>query len=211
MSLILICILFYLIGSFPTAYLLVKFKYKKNLSDEGSGNVGARNTFHVTNSKLYGIIVLLIDFLKGLIPVLWFLKYSETVLNIDIDLVLIPSVFLLLGHNFSVWIKFKGGRGLATGAGMMVAINFSIVIIWLLIYSVLNKLIKNVHISSVIALVILPLPIIFLQGIIFDFNNPLLANITDKFQFLFSFCTSVCIVILMKHIEPILALLKKNN
>ncbi|HMS66202.1 MAG TPA: glycerol-3-phosphate acyltransferase [Ignavibacteria bacterium] len=209
MPLIFICVIFYLIGSFPTAYLLVKYKYKKNLTIEGSGNIGARNTFDVTHSKADGLIVLITDFLKGLLPVLWFLHYS----GYDPETVMIPSIFLLAGHNFSIWLKFKGGRGLATGAGIMVAVNFTLVIIWLLFYSISNLLVKNVHIACVIALVLLPLSIIFLQEKIYRFSNPVYSGISDQFQFLFSFCSAICIVILIKHIEPVMEIIqvKKKN
>ena len=207
MSLIIICIVFYLIGSFPTAYLLLKYKYKKNIINEGSGNVGARNTFDITNSKLDGALVLIADFLKGLIPVLWYLNYS----GYDIQMVVFPALFLLVGHNFSVWLKFKGGRGLATSAGIMVAVNFTLVILWLIFYFILDKLIRNVHISTVIALILLPLSIVFLQDFILKFNNPVLRSIEDPFSFLFSFCSAVCIIILMKHISPIMALIHKKT
>jgi len=207
MSLIIICIVFYLIGSFPTAYLLLKYKYKKNIINEGSGNVGARNTFDITNSKLDGALVLIADFLKGLIPVLWYLNYS----GFDIQMVVFPALFLLAGHNFSIWLKFKGGRGLATSAGIMVAVNFTLVILWLIFYFILDKLIRNVHISTVIALILLPLSIVFLQDFILKFNNPVLRSIEDPFSFLFSFCSAVCIIILMKHISPIMALIHKKS
>ena len=207
MSLIIICIVFYLIGSFPTAYLLLKYKYKKNIINEGSGNVGARNTFDITNSKLDGAIVLIADFLKGMIPVLWYLNYS----GYEIQMVVFPALFLLAGHNFSVWLKFKGGRGLATSAGIMVAVNFTLVILWLIFYFILDKLIRNVHISTVIALILLPLSIVFLQDFILKFNNPVLRSIEDPFSFLFSFCSAVCIIILMKHISPIMALIHKKT
>ena len=207
MSLIIICIIFYLIGSFPTAFLLLKYKYKKNIVNEGSGNVGARNTFDITNSKLDGALVLIADFLKGLIPVLWYLNYS----GYDIQMVVFPALFLLAGHNFSVWLKFKGGRGLATSAGIMVAVNFTLVILWLILYFILDKLIRNVHISTVIALILLPLSIVFLQDFILKFNNPVLRSIEDPFSFLFSFCSAVCIIILMKHISPIMALIHKKT
>lgn len=206
MSLIIISIIFYLIGSFPTAYILVKYKYRKNLTLEGSGNIGARNTFDVTHSKIDGIIVLVIDFLKGLLPVLWFLNYS----GLEPDLILIPSIFLLAGHNFSVFLKFKGGRGLATGAGIMVAINFMLVIIWLIFYSVAGIFIKNVHVACVVSLILLPLPVIFFQELIFQFNNPVFSGLNNQFQFLFSFCASICIIILVKHIEPVLELISKK-
>jgi glycerol-3-phosphate acyltransferase PlsY len=207
MSYFFVCLVFYLIGSFPTAYILVKLKYKKSITELGSGNVGARNTLDVTNSKSDGVIVLLIDFLKGALPVLLYLHYS----SFDPELIIIPALMLLAGHNFSIWLKFKGGRGLATASGIMTVINFTLIIIWLTLYFVLNKLIKNVHVSTVIALILLPLTIIIFQPVILKFNNPVFANIEDQFRFLFSFTSAISIVILLKHITPVLDLLKKNK
>ena len=207
MTLILICIVFYFIGSFPTAYLLVKLKYRKKITEEGSGNSGARNTFDVTKSISDGIIVLVTDFLKGLLPVLWYFNFS----NLETELIIFPSLFLLIGHNYSVWLKFKGGRGLSTAAGIMTAVNFILVILWLVFYFVLNKFIKNVHISTVIALIALPVSIVFLQNFILRFDNASLSGIEDQFQFLFSFCSSVCIIILLKHISPIIEIVNNKN
>ena len=206
MSLIIVCIVFYLIGSFPTAYLLVKYKYNKSILREGSGNAGARNTFDVTHSKLDGAVVLITDLLKGLLPVLWFINYS----GIDDSYVVFPSLFLLIGHNYSVWLKFKGGRGLSTAAGIMLAVNFTLVILWLFFCFIFYKLAKNIHIASAVALLLLPVSIIFLQDIILKFNNPELKNIDDPFRFLFSFCSSVCIVILLRHVSPVIQFLSKK-
>ena len=207
MSYFFVCLVFYLIGSFPTAYILVKLKYKKSITELGSGNVGARNTLDVTNSKSDGVIVLLIDFLKGALPVLLYLHYS----SFNPELIIIPALMLLAGHNFSIWLKFKGGRGLATASGIMAVINFTLIIIWLTLYFVLNKLIKNVHVSTVIALILLPLTFIIFQPVILKFNNPVFANIEDQFRFLFSFTSAISIVILLKHITPVLDLLKKSK
>ena len=148
MSFIFICFVFYLIGSLPTAYILVKLKHGKNISEEGSGNIGAMNTYDVTDSKSDGIIVLLIDLLKGFIPVIWFVNYS----GYDPEMILIPALFLLAGHNFSIW-----------------------------------------------------------QGLVFQFTNPALKNSESELTFLFSFCSAVCIIILFKHIEPVLTYLKNKK
>jgi glycerol-3-phosphate acyltransferase PlsY len=207
MGLVIVCIIFYLIGSLPTAYILVKLKHKKNLTIEGTGNIGARNTFDVTNSKLDGVIVLAIDFLKGFVPVLLFLKSTD----FAPELVMFPSLFLLIGHNYSVWLKFKGGRGLATAAGIMAVINFTLIILWLIFYFLLSRIIKDIHISTVIALIILPVSIIFLQDFILKFNYPSLHVLSNQFQFLFSFCSSICIIVLIKHINPVLEFFNKKH
>lgn len=203
---ILLCIAFYLIGSIPTAYILVKLKYKKNILNEGTGNIGARNTFDVTNSKLDGVTVLIVDFLKGLLPVLSLINNTKE----GLEFFIFPVLCLLIGHNYSIWLKFKGGRGLATGAGIMAAINFTLVILWLLFYFVSKAIFKNVHIACVIALIILPLSIIILKDFILRFNNSSMSLVGGTSE-LFAITSSVCIIILLKHIEPVLELLKKHS
>ena len=205
-SLIIVCIIFYFIGSFPTAYLLVKYKYRKSILKEGTGNVGASNTLDVTHSKADAAVVLLTDLFKGLFPVLWFINYS----GLDVSYVVFPSLCLLIGHNYSIWLKFKGGRGLSTAAGIMLAVNFTLVILWLVFCFIFYKLSKSVHIASAVALILLPVTIIFLQDFILKFNNPELKIIDDQFRFLFSFCSSVCIVILLRHVSPVIQFLSKK-
>lgn len=203
---ILLCIIFYLIGSIPTAYILVKYKYKKNLTLEGSGNIGARNTFDVTNSKTDGIIVLAVDFLKGFLPVLWLLGSVK----LEFSSLVFPILCIVIGHNYSVWLKFKGGRGLATGAGVMAAVNFTLVLLWLAFFFIAKALFKNVHISSVVALIILPLSIFILKELILNVNNSSVL-FEGGANDLFAFTSALCIIILLKHIEPVMEIFKKSS
>ncbi len=207
MSYAVVCIVFYLIGSIPAAYIVVKFRYKKDITTEGSGNVGARNTFAVTKSKLDGTIVLAIDFLKGLLPVIWFLSYSD----FFPQSILIPAASLVVGHNYSVWLKFKGGRGLATAAGIMIVINYLLVIIWLVTYFIFNLFIKNIHISTVIALLILPLTILVFPEFILKFTTVSVANISGSKIFLAELSAVISVIIMTKHIEPLRELIRNRK
>ena len=114
-----ILIICYLVGSFPTAYIILKKRHDKDITTEGTGNVGAMNSFDVTGSKTTGIIVFVIDFLKGAIPAFVF----GYIFQFPIQYIILPMIFIIIGHNYSVWLKLKGGRGLATSAGMVVIIN----------------------------------------------------------------------------------------
>src|SRR5438046_2843322 len=96
----------YFIGSIPVAYLLAKKRHDIDLRREGSGNIGARNVFEVTGNKRIGFAVLLLDMLKGIIPLL--------ILN-ELDycsMIPIAAVTIILGHCYPLWLKFHGGRGL---------------------------------------------------------------------------------------------------
>lgn len=197
---VLICIIFYLIGSFPTAYVVMKKKFGKDITKEGSGNVGAYNSFEVSNSKHIGIIVLVLDFLKGFIPAL----IMTRILEIPFFFSIIPLILLVFGHNFSVWLRFKGGMGLATSAGIFCALNFWIVIIWCLLYYPAYAIRKDITIGNVAATLLLPLIIVFLKPF-------LAAGYTQDFELLFAFSSSICLIILLKHIKPILKIIKDSK
>jgi len=203
-----LCLAYYLIGSIPTAYLILKCRHQLDIRNEGTGNVGAMNSYDVTGSKSTGIIVMLFDLFKGLIPALILLY----VLKLNLYFTIIPLVLLVLGHNFSVFIKFKGGRGLATGAGILLVMNFWIVILWLLFYFIIRKIKDNVHIATVIALVLIPLALIFGQDLIVPFSYG--YGVFGKeitFTLLFALSSSIVIVILLKHITPIFELITNHK
>lgn len=203
---ILICVTCYIIGSIPFAYLVVKKIHDKDVTKEGTGNVGAMNSYDITGSRTTGIIVLILDLLKGMIPVLVLML----VFKLSMSLIILPSILLVAGHNFSVFLKFKGGRGLATALGVMLVINFVTVLIWGLFYMIANKIKPNVHIATVAATILYTVPVIFFSRWINKFSyNPL--NEPDSNFLLFTFCASLSILILLKHIEPIQNLILNRN
>jgi glycerol-3-phosphate acyltransferase PlsY len=201
-----ICILFYLIGSIPFAYLILKFRHRKDITEEGSGNVGTMNAYETSGSKTSGVIVLLLDVVKGAVPVWWFLNYS----GLNPYFLLIPSFLIVLGHNFSIWLKFKGGRGLATAAGMMLIVNFILIAAWVIVFFLVFLVRRNIHIANVTATVLLPLLLVFFQDFFIDFSNPVISSLKSPFEFLFAFSSSVCLLILIRHIQPIIELINKK-
>ena len=203
-----LCILYYFIGSIPAAYLVLKFRHQLDIRKEGTGNVGAMNSYDVTGSKSTGLIVVIVDLLKGIIPTIILLY----VLKLNLYFTIIPLVLLVLGHNFSVFIKFKGGRGLATGAGVLLIVNFWLVVYWLLFYFIMKKIKDNVHIATVIALVLIPLALIFTQDLIVPFSYGYEAFGRElTFTLLFALSSSIVIVILLKHITPIFELITNHK
>ena len=107
----------FLIGSVPTAFWYAKYVHGLDIRQHGSGNIGATNSLRVLGKKA-GIIVLLIDLLKGLIPVLVARKLGFTPENI-----LLTGVFAVLGHLFSPFVGFKGGKGIATAFGVILGFS----------------------------------------------------------------------------------------
>lgn len=185
----------YLIGSIPTAYLVVKSTSDVDIRKAGSGNVGGRNALEVTGKKWVGAVVTVIDLLKGVLSVVLSLYLFEEKTT-AVAAAMFGSV---LGHCYPVWLKFHGGRGLATGAGSLFVTSWPWVFVWLALYFGWEKITKNVHAASVLALAGLPLlmwsiPEQWLITIIPDYFT------TAEF---FTAGTMVVAVCLSRHIEPL--------
>ncbi|MGB2867007.1 MAG: glycerol-3-phosphate acyltransferase [Bacteroidota bacterium] len=139
-------------GSFPTAYLLVRLKSGVDIRREGSGNVGGFNAFVVTSSKQTGFIVGIIDGVKGLVvAVAAGLLGGE---NFSIQAVALLAA--IIGHNYSIWLRFKGGRGLATGAGGFFAIGLSYTIVWCTTWLLVYLKSRNIMRGNLVAIVLTP-------------------------------------------------------
>ena len=153
----LIAIIFsYLLGSIPFGLILTKLFLKKDIRKIGSGNIGATNVLRSGN-KLIGYLTLFFDILKAVIPVVYIkLNYP--------DLIYISSLSVFLGHVFPIWLKFKGGKGVATYVGILFSINlilgFIFCISWLLVF----LLSKYSSLSSLVASLSVPLFIFFTNG-----------------------------------------------
>jgi len=201
-ELVLLCILFYLIGSVPVSYILFKRKTGKDLTKIGSGNLGALNTFESSGSKALGLTVLTVDFLKGFIPSFLMYQYS----GFSPSVYLLPVIFLVAGHNFNAWLKFKGGRGLATAAGISTAFSPVTLFIWCLLFIISFGIIRNVHFGNITASVLLPVVVYVLQPYIPGFDY----MIANHFGVYFPFLIIICLLILLKHIGPFLEMIKNK-
>lgn len=140
----------YIVGSFPTAFLLVgKFK-NLDITKNGSQNVGALNSYEVTESKLIGLSVLLIDALKGFLSVI----LPAWIFGPDFTIQMISLSFAVLSHCYNPWLKFKGGRGLATAAGGIFFIAPVIVVLWVLLWVISFLYKRHIHFSNFVASVL---------------------------------------------------------
>ena len=184
----------YFIGSFPTAYLLVKWKFRIDIRKAGSGNVGAMNAIDVTRSKLFGLLVLFIDLLKGVVAV----SLVAAVFSHDFWTVGIGGLGSIIGHNYSPWLNFRGGRGLATAAGVMFVLGWFIVALWCVIWSVSYAASRNIHVSNILALIISPIAIIAAPE---HYLNMLVDPHTGMGGFSY-FVVIVCMVVLLRHVQP---------
>ena len=146
-------IISYLMGSIPFGFILTKFFLKKDIRKIGSGNIGATNALR-TGNKLIGYSTLLLDVIKAILPVLY-VKINHP------ELIYIASLCAFLGHVFPVWLKFKGGKGVATYVGILFTINillgFIFCVSWLLIFLIS----KYSSLSSLIGSLTIPVYIFF--------------------------------------------------
>ena len=140
----------YFLGSIPFGYLLTKIFLQKDIREIGSGNIGATNVLR-TGNKYIGYATLLLDILKAIIPII-FVKFYY------IDYLYIASLCVFLGHVFPIWLKFKGGKGVATYVGILCCLNIylgiSFGIVWLISffifkYSSLSSLLGSLSIPIV--------------------------------------------------------------
>ena len=139
----------YISGSIPFGYLLTKFFLNKDVRKIGSGNIGATNVLR-TGSKMIGFSTLILDISKAVIPIILIKIYF-------VEYLYISSLCVFLGHVFPIWLKFKGGKGVATYVGILFCINvylgISFIIIWALIYFIF----KYSSLSSLIGSLSIPI------------------------------------------------------
>ena len=188
---LLLIILFYLIGSLPFALILTKLSGFGDIRNIGSGNIGATNVLR-TGNKLLAIIVLSLDILKGLIPYLIIHIYFN-------ELTLLNKIFLchfaIIGHIYPVWLKFKGGKGVATYIGFLFGLNPYIAISFLLIWLVVAYISKYSSLGSLVGIFVAPTYFIFIN---FNFNISI-------------FFIYLTFVIVIKHKENIKRLINKTE
>ena len=153
MEFLTIGIISYLMGSIPFGFILTKIFLKKDIREIGSGYIGATNALR-TGNKLIGYSTLLLDVVKAILPVIY-VKINHP------ELIYIASLCAFLGHVFPVWLKFKGGKGVATYVGILFTINiflgFIFCMSWLLVFLVS----KYSSLSSLIGSLTIPIYIFF--------------------------------------------------
>ena len=149
MEILLIGIICYLIGSIPFGFILTKIFLKKDIRDIGSGNIGATNALR-TGNKLIGYTTLFFDIIKAIIPIVYLkLNFPE--------FVYIGSLCVFLGHVFPVWLKFKGGKGVATYVGILFVLNVYFGLIFIISWLIIFGISKYSSLSSLIASISIPI------------------------------------------------------
>ncbi len=185
---VLVAVISYLIGSFPTAYVIGKYVKGVDILKSGTGNVGAMNAYEVTGSGTIGIAVGAIDILKGLVVTL--------LANFGPGYQMVAAFFAVLGHNYSVFLKFRGGRGLATAAGAFLIIQPISVAVYLLVYFGLRAAKLKLYISSVCAILIAGIPLL---------TKEVAGPLNETFALL------ILLAVLSRHFFPLLRELRHES
>ena len=149
MEYVLVGIASYLMGSIPFGFILTKAFLKKDIREIGSGNIGATNALR-TGNKLVGYTTLILDIAKAVIPVIYVkINFPE--------LIYIASLCAFLGHVFPMWLKFKGGKGVATYVGILFSINIILGIIFVACWGVVFLASKYSSLSSILGTLSIPI------------------------------------------------------
>lgn len=187
----------YLLGAIPTSVWVGKIFYKKDVRDFGSGNAGATNTFRVLGKKA-GIPVLIFDILKGWTAV-YLSNYSEYTFHSDgfINLQVILVISAVIGHIFPIYAGFRGGKGVATLLGAVVAIHPYSALIAIIIFLISLLISKYVSLSSMLA------------GIAFSLLITLLFKETNTTLIIFSI--AIAVLLLFTHRKNIKRLIKNEE
>jgi len=191
-------ILAYLIGSTPTALIVSKSFFNIDIRDYGSGNMGATNTFRVLGPK-FGTVVMIGDMLKGILAVALYnlLPYYLTNELDRTNLMLGLGLAAVIGHIYPIWADFRGGKGVATLFGMVLAIQPIIAINCVGVFLIVLYLTRYVSLSSILAGVALPICVLWIYN--------------EQEVFYRVFAVAVAALILLTHQKNISRLIKGNE
>jgi glycerol-3-phosphate acyltransferase PlsY len=179
----------YLLGSIPISVWLGKATRGIDIREHGSGNAGATNALRVLGLKA-GLLVLVLDMTKGLLAVLLVSKIAEPSTTIDIDVIrVVTGGCAIVGHIFSIFLGFRGGKGVGTGAGVLFALAPIVTLCVLILWIIIVVVTRYVSLASMAAAVCVPALMAFEK----------LAFGNDPGRALFSFGVVLAVVVLISH------------
>ena len=148
---VLVLLFCYVLGAIPNGLIFGKLIWKKDLRQYGSHNIGATNAWRVIGAKA-GILIFLLDFLKGAVSVM-----LAKIIFDDALIMVVAGLMAIIGHSFSVFLKLRGGKGVATGLGviamMMPKVTATVFLLWLIIFAVT----RYVSVASIVAASMTPI------------------------------------------------------
>lgn len=160
---IIVAVIAYLIGSINFSIILSKRMAGFDIREKGSGNAGTTNMLRSVGKKA-AVITLICDILKGVVSILIAVLAGKIIKNLDNALLVqLAGIFVIIGHTFPVFFKFKGGKGIATALGVLLMINWQIGLICLIFALVLMALTKMVSVGSIAAAILFPILVAFID------------------------------------------------
>jgi glycerol-3-phosphate acyltransferase PlsY len=156
LKLVIVALIAYIIGSFSSSYVLGKVLKKTDIRAYGSGNAGATNAVRVFGKKI-GALAFILDVLKGVLAV----YIGNRLLGYDGKL--IAGFFVVVGHNWPIFLKFKGGKGIATSFGILLSIHWSTAISILLVFIIVVIISRYVSLASISAAIVAPVAVLIVK------------------------------------------------
>ena len=189
----------YFIGSIPFGYIFYKIIKKDDIRNYGSGNIGATNVNRLIGKK-FGILTLILDFLKTFFPCLIMHKYFGTEVGV------ISGLFTIFGHIFPIWLKFRGGKGVACYMGFMLATSWPLFIILIISWLIIVRIFKYSALAAIFSILITLIAFKIILLIQFKYNILIWIK-GDPIEFQFS--VLVGIIVLIKHYSNVINIFKK--
>lgn len=184
--LIIILLLSYLIGSIPTSIITAKVLKGVDIRDYGSGNAGGTNTFRVLGWQA-GLFVSAVDIFKGFAAAFWISRMAYGVLGLEPEaLQLIAGCAAVVGHVWTVFARFRGGKGVAAAAGLLLALNWQALLICTIVFAVVFGVFRIVSLASISAAASLPIVLSVFRYLL---NRPIAGSL-----YYFSFAASAFII-----------------
>lgn len=193
-----VILLAYLIGSIPTALIISRKYFGIDIREYGSGNMGATNTFRILGQK-YGTVVMIADILKGAIAVGLYNFFPHYISN-ELDrtnLMIGLGLASVLGHIFPIWAQFKGGKGIATLFGMILAVQPVVAASCVVVFLLVLLFTRYISLSSILAGIALPICVLWVYN--------------EKEVFYRVFAVAVSCLVVLTHQKNISRLLKGNE
>ncbi len=198
METFLVAVFSYFCGSIPFGLILTKFFYGKDIRNIGSKNIGATNVLR-TGNKYLAFTTLILDILKGYFAVIITQQYFP-------ELIQLSALLVFLGHLFPIWLKFKGGKGVATFIGILFALSYSLTLLFILTWITVALIFKYSSLSSIFASITV-FVISFIKENVIKVFDPNISNVSDIKLLLFIFL----ILIIYTHKNNIFNLINRTE
>ena len=198
MEIFLVAVFSYLCGSIPFGLILTKTFSGKDIRNIGSGNIGATNVLR-TGNKYLAFSTLILDILKGYFAVIITQQYF-------LELIQLSALLVFLGHLFPIWLKFKGGKGVATFLGILFALSYSLTLLFIFTWITVALIFKYSSLSSIFASITV-FVISFIKENVIKAFDPNISNVSDIKLLLFIFL----ILIIYTHKNNISNLINRTE